>query len=239
MRSLTPVRYPWTVASRICFLAAAIVCSAAAASAQSYAPERPRRHFVTVSYDWMYTQPLHFAEHPLGDLLGVDVAGAQSEEYDYRTRDGATLIDIVEFRRRGRGAGITLYPFGMSTGASLALRGSVEQLPVIRLALRGPAPFGSYALTNGRALDAAAGVYVADRGAGWSLGSHAFVAAGIGRITSDLGDGRRYFAEGGGGLSSGPLGVELSVKFAWNHLSEPVDHDFMTVPITLRGTVTF
>lgn len=209
------------------------------ASAQPYAAARARRHFVTVSYDWLYTQPLGFANHPLGDLLGTDVASVQREAYEYRTRDGATRVDVVEFGRRGHGAGITLYPFGMSTGAALAVRGSYEQLPVIHLAFDGPAPADTYALTNGRALDAAAGVYVADRSPGWGLGSHAFVAAGLGRITSDIGDGRRYFAEGGGGLSAGPIGVELSVKFAWNRLSEPVDHRFMTVPVTLRGTVTF
>ena len=57
--------------------------------------------------------------------------------------------------------------------------------------------------------------------------------------TSDLGDGGRYFAEGGGGLTAGPLGVELSVKFAWNRLDLPVEHRFLTVPVALRGTLTF
>ena len=33
--------------------------------------------------------------------------------------------------------------------------------------------------------------------------------------------------------------LELSVKFAWNTLDAPVTHKFLTVPITLRGTVTF
>ena len=80
---------------------------------------------------------------------------------------------------------------------------------------------------------------VADRSPGWGLGSHAFVVGGIGRITSDLGDGSRCFAEGGGGLDVGPFGVELGVKFAWNSLSEPVEHHFLTIPITLRGTLTF
>ena len=42
---------------------------------------------------------------------------------------------------------------------------------------------------------------------------------GIGKVsTEQLGDGGRYFAEGGGGLSVGPFGVELGVKFAWNML---------------------
>jgi hypothetical protein len=31
----------------------------------------------------------------------------------------------------------------------------------------------------------------------------------------------------------------LSVKFAWNKLHDPVEHQFFTVPISIRGTVTF
>jgi hypothetical protein len=65
------------------------------------------------------------------------------------------------------------------------------------------------------------------------------VTGGAGRIRSDLSDGRRYFAEAGGGVNSGPLGVELSVKFAWNRLTAPVEHRFFTVPVTLRGTLSF
>jgi hypothetical protein len=209
-----------------------------AAAAQTD-PAQPRRQFVSVSYDWLYTQPLHFAEHPLEDLLGTDVASAQFQDYDYETRDGATRIDVVEFRRRGHGAGITLYPFGLRTGATLGIRGSFEDLPVIRIAFDGPGTLDSYALTGARAYDAGVGLFVADRSAGWGLGSHAFVAGGLGRIRSDLGDGSRLFAEGGGGVSSGPLGVQLSVKFAWNRLSDPVEHRFFTVPVTIRAMVSF
>ena len=61
----------------------------------------------------------------------------------------------------------------------------------------------------------------------------------MGRIRSDLGDGSRLFAEGGGGLTSGPFGVDLAIKFGWNRLTTPTEHHFMTVPITLRGTLTF
>lgn len=217
----------------------AVVCCAGTASAQTYAVRKPRRHFITVSADWLNTQPLHFLEHPLQDLVGRDVAAAQFEAYEYRTRDEQIRIDVVEFRRRGRGAGITLYPFGMNVGPALAVRGSVEDLPVITVAFSGIGAPAGYTLTGGRAYDLAAAVYVADRSPGWGLGSHAFVGGGIGRIRSDLGDGNRYFGEAGGGLSSGPLGVELAVKFAWNRLSEPVDHEFFTVPIALRGTLTF
>jgi hypothetical protein len=213
--------------------------SATAASAQTYSVRKPRRHFVTISTDWLNTQPLHFLEHPLQDLVGRDVAAAQFEDYEYRTRDEAILIDVLEFKRRGRGRSITIYPLGLSVGPTLAFRGSIEDLPVIRVAFAGAGAPPDYTLTGARAYDVAAAVYVADRSPGWGLGSHAFVGGGVGRITSELSDGNRYFAEGGGGLSSGPLGVELSLKFALNRLTEPVAHRFLTVPITLRGTLTF
>jgi hypothetical protein len=222
----------------IASLVAASLC-ATSASAQTYAVRKPRRHFVSISTDWLNTQPLHFLEHPLQDLVGRDVATAQFQDYEYRTRDEAILIDVLEFRRRGRGKGITIYPFGLSAGPTLGLRGSIEDLPTIRIAFDGAGAPPDYALTGGRAYDLGAAIYVADRSPGWGLGSHAFVGGGAGRITSDLSDGNRYFAEGGGGLTSGPLGVELSIKFALNRLTAPVDHQFLTVPITVRGTLTF
>jgi hypothetical protein len=208
------------------------------AAAQTY-PAKARRHFVTVSLDWSYTQPLHFADHPLSDLLGTEVGAAQLEEFDYSTRDGETHIDVLEFKRGSRGAGITVYPLGLSSGPTLGIRGSFEGLPTIRVAFEGPGTLDSYTLTDARAYDIGAGFWVADRSAGWGLGSHAFVDGGIGRIHSDLGKGSRLFAEGGGGLTSGPFGIELSVKFAWNTLDVPVKHHFITIPITLRGTLTF
>ena len=209
------------------------------AAAQTYQPDRPRRHFLTVSYDSIFTEPLHFAEHPLADLLGRDVASAQRENYEYRSRDEATLIDVIEFSRRQHGLSASLYPFGMSSGATLMLRASIVPLPRIQVEFVGPAPFARYAMLDGTAFDGAVGIMMADRSPGWGLGSHAFVAGGVGRLTTDLGGGGRFFAEGGGGLDVGPLGVELGVKFAWNSLSEPVDHRFLTIPITVRGTLTF
>ena len=92
------------VRSRISFLVVLMLGAAAPPlSAQTYQPSKPRQHFITVSYDSIYTEPLHFAEHPLADLLGREVASAQREDFEYRTRDGATLIDVIEFSRRQRG----------------------------------------------------------------------------------------------------------------------------------------
>jgi hypothetical protein len=209
------------------------------AAAQNYATQKPRRQFVTVTIDWLNTEALHFASHPLEDLVGREVASAQGEAYEYRTRDEQILIDVVEFRKRNRGASVAVYPLGLSSGTTLGVRGSIEELPVIRVAFAGAGAPAAYALTGGRAYDIGAGIYVSDRSPGWGLGSQAFVVAGIGRIRSDSSDGSRLFAEGGGGLSVGPFGVQLAVKFAWNRLTEPVEHRFLTVPVTLRGTLSF
>jgi hypothetical protein len=209
------------------------------AAAQSYSAQKPRRQFVTVSLDWLKTEPLHFASHPLEDLVGRDVASAQGEVFEYWTRDEQILIDVQEFRKRGRGATITVYPLGLSRGATLALRGGIEQLPTIRIDFEGSGAPADYALTGATAYDVGIGIYVADRSAGWGLGSQAFVVGGGGRIKADGKEGARLFAEGGGGLSVGPFGIDLAVKFAWNTLSEPVEHRFLTIPLTLRGTLSF
>jgi len=239
MRASTPVRYSVGVRSRISFLVSLILCGASVATAQTYEPRRPEKHFLSISYDSIYTEPLHFAEHPLSDLVGREVASVQREAYEYRTRDEATLIDVIEFSRRQRGFAVSVYPTGMSSGPTLMLRGSVLPLPRIQVEFAGPAPFPRYALLDATAYDGAIGLMVADRSPGWGLGSHAFVSGGVGRIRSDLGDGSRIFAEGGGGLDVGPIGIELGVKFAWNKLSDPVEHRFLTIPITVRGVLTF
>ena len=105
------------------FLAVLMLCAGSSlASAQTYeVVSKPRKHFITFSYDWIYTEPLHFAEHPLSDLLGREVGAVQREAYEYRTRDEATLIDVIEFSRRQIGLGASIFPLGMSTGPTLML----------------------------------------------------------------------------------------------------------------------
>jgi hypothetical protein len=213
--------------------------SATSASAQVYEPKKPRRQFVTIATEWLWTQPLHFLEHPLQDLVGREVASSQFEAHDYHTRDDQILIDVLDFTHKGRGASVTVYPLGLSTGPALGLRASAEDLPAIRIAFSGAGAPPDYVFTGAHAYDFGAALFVADHAPGWGLGSHAFVGGGVGRIRSDLSDGHRVFAEGGGGLTSGPVGVDLSVKFGWNRLTTPVEHRFFTVPITLRGTLTF
>jgi hypothetical protein len=211
----------------------------APAQGTSYTPTKARKYFISVSYDWQYTNPLSFAKHPLEDLLGQPVNEVHLETFQYRTADGQTLVNVLEFEHPGNGVGVTVYPLGASEGATLAVRGSIEQLPDIRVAFIGPAPAPVHALTNGRAFDAAVGVDMSDRAPGWGLGSHTFLLGGLGRVQTDQSGGSRYFIEGGGGLTSGPLGVDLSVKFAVNRFSSPVSHRIYTIPVSLRGTLTF
>lgn len=230
------LRIEWRL--RIAVLAVGLLVPVDAAAQQIYQVSQARRQFVTFSYDWQYSRPLHFDKYPLEDLVGGPVDEADPP-YDYRSEDGSTLVDVLLFKRRGNAVGVTIYPFGMSVGTTLGVRGSIEKVPEVRVAFDGPGPLDSYALTGGVAYDVGVGAYVSDRAPGWGLGSYAFLVGGVGRITSDLGSGNRYFAEGGGGLQSGPIGFELSVKFGWNRLSEPVDHYFLTVPISMRATVSF
>ena len=64
-------------------------------------------------------------------------ASAQMQEYDYETRDGNTRITVQEFSRRSQGVGVTVFPLGLRIGATLAISGSVEGLPDIRMTFEG------------------------------------------------------------------------------------------------------
>lgn len=212
---------------------------ASVAAQGSYHAQHARRHFVSVSYDWLYVQPYGFDRHPLGDLLGQQVSEVHLQSFQYQTRDGATRVTVNDFQHRAQGFGVTLYPFGSSEGPALAIRGSIERLPTIRASFDGPSPAPTYELTNGRAADVAVGVDVADRSPGWGLGSHAFVLGGVGRAHAVQMDGTRYFAEGGGGVAAGPVGVDIAFKFVVNRFDMPVAHQIYMLPISVRGTLTF
>jgi hypothetical protein len=227
-------------ATRAVAAAVAMLVTALPAAAQgSYHARHARRHFISIDYDWLYVQPYKFNTHPLGDLLGQPVSEVHLQSFQYETRDGLTRVTVNDFEHRRHGFGATVYPFGSSEGATLAIRGSVERLPTIRASFDGPAPVPAYALTNGRATDVAVGIDVADRSPGWGLGSHAFVLGGIGRAHTDQMDGTRYFAEGGGGIAAGPVGVDIAFKFVVNRFDAPVAHQIYTLPISVRGTLTF
>lgn len=225
---------------RLLIAALITIGMASPAAAQNYSTQKPRRQFVTLSVDWMSTEPLHFASHPLEDLVGREVAAAQSQDYEYRTRDEKIEIDVLEFKKRNRGFSAAVYPFGLSIGTTLGIRASVETVPVIRINFSGEGAPPPYSLTGAKAYDFGAGIFVADRSRGPGIGAQAFVIGGLGRIKADdAREGSRVFAEGGGGLMVGPFGVQLAAKFAWNRLTGPVEHRFLTIPITLRGTVSF
>jgi len=206
---------------------------------QTYQAPKARRHFISVTFETQFLQPYSFNKHPLADLLGQPVDEVHLQTFQYRTRDGQTLVNVLEYGKRAGGIGATVYPFGSSVGATLALRASLESVPPIRVAFTGPAPAPTYELTNGRVTDFGIGIDMSDRSAGWGLGAHAFVMGGIGKITTDQMDGNRYFGEGGGGVTSGPFGVDISLKFSVNKFSTPVPHRIYLIPISVRGTLTF
>jgi len=206
---------------------------------QAYTPPKARRHFVSVTYDTQFIHPYGFANHPLSELLGQPVDEVHLESFQYRTRDGQTVVNVVEYGKRANAIGATVYPFGSSVGATLAVRGSLETIPTIRVAFTGPAPSPTYELTNGRATDFGIGIDMSDRSPGWGIGGHAFIIGGIGKIRTDQMNGNRYFGEGGGGVTSGPFGIDISVKFTVNRFSTPVPHSVYMVPVSVRGTLTF
>jgi hypothetical protein len=206
---------------------------------QAYRPPKARRHFISVSVDTEFVQPYSFGKHPLPELLGQPVDEVHLQSFQYRTRDQKTLVNVLEYGKRATGIGATVYPFGSSVGPTLAVRGSVETIPAIRLAFTGPAPAPTYELTNGRATDLGVGIDMSDRSAGWGLGAHAFIFGGVGRIQTDQRNGNRYFGEGGGGVTSGPFGVDISLKFSVNRFTDPVPHRIYMIPISIRGTLTF
>jgi len=213
------------------------------------APERPqprayqapkaRRHFVSVWVAREFVEPYSFHTHPLSDLLGQPVHEVHLESFQYRTQDSKTVVNVVEYGKRASEIGATVYPFGSSVGPTLAVHGSIETIPSIRVSFTGPAPSPTYELTNGRATDVGVGLDMSDRSAGWGLGAHAFLVGGVGRIQTDQRNGTRYFAEGGGGVTSGAFGVDISLKFSVNRFTAPVPHRVYMIPISVRGTLTF
>jgi hypothetical protein len=218
---------------------AAALTAPAGAQASPYREAKARRHFITLSFEKQYVQPFGFAKHPLGELLGQPVSEVHFENFQYRTEDGLTVVTVDEYGKRATALGATIYPFGSSVGATLAIRGSIETLPPIRVSFAGPTPLPGYVLINGRAMDLGVGVDMSDRAPGWGVGAHAFVLAGVGRADTELRDGRRYFVEGGGGVSSGPFGVDIAFKYSINRFTLPVVHSVHMIPISVRGTLTF
>jgi hypothetical protein len=223
-------------AAALCFAA-----SLAAAPSQSrpYRPAKARRHFITLYADRQFVRATGFAQHPLGDLLGQEVDEVHLQSYQYQTKDNQTQVTVNEFGQRATAIGATVYPFGSSSGPTLAVRGSLETIPDIHLSFTGPAPAPTYEVTGGHAIDVGAGIEMSDRSAGWGLGTHAFVIGGVGRAITDQRDGKRYFAEGGGGIMFGPFGFDIAFRYLVETFPLPIDHSLRTIPIILRGTVSF
>src|SRR4051794_10089899 len=151
------------------------MAAAPAAQAPPYKAKKARRHFISVTIDRQFVQPYAFAKHPLEELLGRPVSEVHLQPFQYQTRDGLTTVTVLEYGKRAQGFGATIYPFGSSVGATLALRASVESVPDIRVTFNGPAPSPAWQLTGGRATDIGAGLEMSDRSPGWGIGAHAFI----------------------------------------------------------------
>jgi hypothetical protein len=202
-------------------------------------PARPRAQFVTVDIEPSRTMPLHFKEYPVRQLVGREVGADPDRVHDYRSADGSTTVDVQNFSRNTRAIGVSVYPFGNRSNTSLMLRVARETLPIIRLSITKPGSLERYSLSDGRATDFGVGVISSDRPTGWAMGVHSFAAGGVGRISGERGSGDRLFAEAGGGISFGAIGFQVGIKIAYNRLKDPRPHSFYTVPMSLRGTISF
>ena len=183
--------------------------------------------------------PLHFKEFPLQQLAGRELGVDRETGHDYRTGDNSISVDVQKFTRATRAIGISVYPFGNRNDSTLMLRVSVETLPIMRFTTNRPGSIEEYSLSDGRATDFGIGVISSDRPAGWGLGAHSFIVGGVGRLRGERGNGARLFGEAGGGINVGPIGFEVGIKIAYNRLTDPRAHGFYTVPMSLRGTVSF
>ena len=116
----------WMCARRISFLVAlTLLCAAPPAAAQTYQPPKARRHFVSVQ--------LRLALHRAAALRRTSAGGSarQGRGEHAASRSTSTApatrrrsIDVLEFSRAA-GLGASVYPFGMSIGPTLMLRGSI------------------------------------------------------------------------------------------------------------------
>jgi len=209
--------------------------------AQSLAKnEKPKKIFVTFSIDRMDTYPLHFKSMPLEELAGIKLFNVYEPIPErYRSKDGLVTITNIRFPKRNKGYSITVYPLGAGNHISLAVRGSYETLPVISFDINSPEGVEHYILSNASSRDVSIGIMDGDRPKGLGLGAHSFLMGGYGEIRELRGKGHRYFVEFGGGINFGPIGGGIFVKISKNYLYNPRPHSFFTVPIGLRGTLSF
>ena len=187
---------------------------------------KARRHFISVSFETQFVQPYGFAKHPLEELLGQPVDEVHLEIVPVPHRAiRQTLVNVLEYGKRATGDRRDGLSVRLERRARRSpIRGSIETMPddpgrASPDRRRRP----TYELTNGRATDLGVGIDMSDRVA--RLGPrrarlhHRAASAGFRPISSTA---RRYFVEGGGGVTSGPFGVDVSVKFTVNRFTTPV-----------------
>lgn len=199
-----------------------------------------QRQFVTLTIDWRSTQPINFKKYPLEQLVKVPLEW-NYELGGYHSNDQSISITDAKLDGRKLGIGAMVYPFGLKKeGTTLAIRGNYEALPNIGFLIKSPEGQEWYHLKNAQAYDLGIGAISAGGNSdGWGLGSYAFIVIGVGYINEPRGNGSSYFAEAGGRIAAGPLGVEMFFGVRNNKLPNPRPHSFFTVPIGLRAAVTF
>lgn len=198
-----------------------------------------RRQFMTLTVDWMNVYPLHFKKYPLEQLAEVPLDW-DYQRGGYHSGDRSISITNTKFEHRNRGVGIMVYPFGLKEGTTLAVRANYETLPTISFVINSPEGQERYDLKKGQVYNLGIGAISGGRSGGWGLGAYSFIIVGKGWINEPRGNGRRYFVEAGGRVTTGPLGIEIFFGVANNKLFNPRPHSFFTVvPFGLRAMVTF
>lgn len=228
---------------RACYLAAVLltVLSSSLFAEPAQKKARPRRQFITVFVNRMYTGPLNFEKHPLEELAGTGLEYVyQPVPEVYRSPDGLTTITHTRFRPKNSGGGLAVYPFGLGVqGTSLMLQADYETLPLIGFIINSPTGREDYEFANGRAYNLGLGAVSYSRSYNGNMGSRSYIIGGTGKIIENRGEGRSYFVGFGGGLSYKIIGGEFFVKVSRNYLNNPRPHSFYLIPIGFRISVTF
>jgi hypothetical protein len=208
-------------------------------TAFSQSAPQPRRQFVTFTLDGLNASVIEFRKYPLEQLAGERLEFDFNRGF-YANADESISVRGIRIHSRARGYGLMLYPLGVANGTTLALHARYETLPRIRFVMNRPGGQQNYLLEDGEARDLGLGFISCRRNPGWTgLGACAFLIAGTGWLEGSMGDGRRYFAEGGGRMMVGPLGAELFFRIARHTFANPQTHNFVTVPLGLRASLSF
>ena len=193
---------------------------AAPAAAAGDRPTRRRRRGATSSASRSRSSSSSrtaFDDHPLADLLGA--AGRRSPPAvvpvpDARSADARQRARVRQARDRHRRDRLSVRL--ERRGRRSPIRGSIESVPTIRARVHRAGAGADLRADQRPRHRLGVGLDMSDRSPGWGLGATRSSSAVSAGSQTDQMDGTRYFGEGGGGIMSGPFGVDLSVKFTVN-----------------------